>query len=153
VYHLEAAIAYEHAIASSRETTNFARTVERYDQLMRIAPSPVVALNRAISIGEVSRPEVALAELMKLSGDKRLARCPTSCGRTPEGQRRPESSDAATPLIRGLDVTYLTEALNHRNYWSLLDLTRIQNHSAKAPGGREHNRGCKPMRNGVLTLS
>src|SRR5262249_37616923 len=49
-YHLEAAIAAEHACAPTMAHTNWPAIVSLYDRLMRIAPSPVVALNRAIAI-------------------------------------------------------------------------------------------------------
>jgi Predicted RNA polymerase sigma factor containing a TPR repeat domain len=39
---------------------------------MRLTPSPVVLLNRAAAVAEVEGPEVALASLESISGDKRL---------------------------------------------------------------------------------
>src|SRR5262249_39126006 len=59
-WHIEAAIAYEHAVAPSHEATDFERIVALYDVLGRLRPSPVVALSRAIAIGEVEGPERAL---------------------------------------------------------------------------------------------
>jgi RNA polymerase sigma-70 factor (ECF subfamily) len=49
-YHLEAAIAAAHASARSIEETNWETIVSLYDRLMDVAPSPVVALNRASQI-------------------------------------------------------------------------------------------------------
>ncbi len=74
-YHVEAAIAYEHAIAPSRAETNWRRIVAMYDTLVDLAPSPVVALSRAIAIGEHDGPERALVELARLD-DERLASYP-----------------------------------------------------------------------------
>lgn len=51
-YHLEAAIAAEHARAPSVETTDWNRVVAIYDRLMQLVPSPVVALNRAIAVAQ-----------------------------------------------------------------------------------------------------
>ena len=51
-YHVEAAIAAEHARAPSIEATDWNAIVSLYDTLMRIAPSPIVALNRAIALAQ-----------------------------------------------------------------------------------------------------
>jgi predicted RNA polymerase sigma factor len=51
-YHLEAGIAYEHCIATSYGKTNWQKIVNWYDLLYQIQPTPIVALNRAIAIGE-----------------------------------------------------------------------------------------------------
>jgi RNA polymerase sigma-70 factor (ECF subfamily) len=51
VYHVQAAIAAAHAAAPSLEATNWEHIVALYDQLMRLQPSPVVELNRAVAIG------------------------------------------------------------------------------------------------------
>ena len=48
-YHIEAAIAAAHASARSVAETDWGQIVSLYDRLMAIAPSPVVALNRAIA--------------------------------------------------------------------------------------------------------
>lgn len=58
---LRAALASEHSTAASPEATRWQRMVELYDALLAIEPSPVVALNRAAAIGEVSGPEAMLA--------------------------------------------------------------------------------------------
>jgi RNA polymerase sigma factor (sigma-70 family) len=49
-YHVEAAIAAVHACALRTEDTDWKAIVSLYDTLMRIRPSPVVALNRAIAV-------------------------------------------------------------------------------------------------------
>ena len=51
-YHVEAAIAATHASARRLEDTDWSTIVSLYDRLMSLAPSPVVALNRAIAVGE-----------------------------------------------------------------------------------------------------
>jgi RNA polymerase sigma-70 factor (ECF subfamily) len=71
-YHVEAAIAVAHASAPSFEATAWPLIVELYDRLMSIAPSPVVALNRAVAIAERDGPERGLAELYAISDAKRL---------------------------------------------------------------------------------
>ena len=59
-YHIEAAIADVHARAAHFDATNWSAIVSLYDALMRIAPSPIVALNRAIAIAQCSGPERGL---------------------------------------------------------------------------------------------
>jgi RNA polymerase sigma-70 factor (ECF subfamily) len=68
-YHLQAVIAAVHATSASFADTDWPCLVELYDQLLAIAPSPVVALNRAIAQSMVSGPELALASLDALSGE------------------------------------------------------------------------------------
>ena len=50
-----------HTYAHSVQTTDWRQILALYDQLLAIAPRPVVALNRAIAVGEVHGPEAALA--------------------------------------------------------------------------------------------
>lgn len=75
-YHVEAAIAVVHASASSHETTDWARIAQLYEQLSVIAPSPVIALARAIALGERDGPTRALAELRAIAHAERLAPYP-----------------------------------------------------------------------------
>ena len=60
-YQLQAAINAVHADASNFEQTDWPQIVALYDQLLAIAPTPVVALNRAVAIGEVEGAAAALA--------------------------------------------------------------------------------------------
>ena len=71
-YHLEAAIAATHALAPTAGETPWADIVELYDVLLRIRPSPVVALNRAVAVSMVRGPEAGLAEIGSLARDGRL---------------------------------------------------------------------------------
>jgi RNA polymerase sigma-70 factor (ECF subfamily) len=59
-YQLQAAINAVHADASSAARTDWRQILELYDQLMAIAPSAVVALNRAVAVAEVEGVERAL---------------------------------------------------------------------------------------------
>ena len=59
-YALQAAIAECHAIASSVEETDWERIVVLYEALGRIAPSPVVELNRAVAVSMAGGPAEAL---------------------------------------------------------------------------------------------
>jgi RNA polymerase sigma factor (sigma-70 family) len=71
-YHLEAAIAAAHATAGSIEATNWKAIVHLYDRLMAIAPSPVVALNRAIAIGQRDGPDRGLEAVHSIADSERL---------------------------------------------------------------------------------
>jgi RNA polymerase sigma-70 factor (ECF subfamily) len=69
VYQLQAAINAVHADAPTVEQTDWLQIVALYDQLLAVAPTPVVALNRAIAIGELQGPAVALALVDELALD------------------------------------------------------------------------------------
>jgi RNA polymerase sigma-70 factor (ECF subfamily) len=68
-YQLQAAINAVHADATTLEQTDWSQIVALYDQLLAVAPTPVVALNRAIAIGEVRGPAAALALVDELDLD------------------------------------------------------------------------------------
>ncbi len=59
-YQIQAAINAVHSDAPSARDTDWGQIVALYDQLMAIAPSPVVALNRAVAVAEVDGAETAL---------------------------------------------------------------------------------------------
>jgi RNA polymerase sigma-70 factor (ECF subfamily) len=69
---LQAAIAALHAQAPSYEQTDWPQILTLYDELLRIWPSPVVGLNRAVALAMVDGPEPALAEVEALERDGRL---------------------------------------------------------------------------------
>jgi RNA polymerase sigma-70 factor (ECF subfamily) len=68
-YQIQAAINAVHADAPSIEATDWNQILALYDQLVAISPTPVVALNRAIALGEVRGPGAALALLDDLDLD------------------------------------------------------------------------------------
>ena len=68
-YQLQAAINAVHAQALSMEETDWFQIVALYDQLLVISPTPVVAMNRAIAIGEAQGPDAALALVDELALD------------------------------------------------------------------------------------
>ena len=70
---LQAAIASLHAQAPTYEETDWPQIRTLYDVLLRVWPSPVVALNRAVAVSMVDGPEAALAEVEALERDGRLA--------------------------------------------------------------------------------
>ncbi len=62
-YTVQAAIAAVHAEAESVAATDWRQIVALYDQLLRIQPSPVVELNRAVAIAMRDGPEAGLAQI------------------------------------------------------------------------------------------
>jgi predicted RNA polymerase sigma factor len=72
-YGLQAAIASCHAVAPSVDRTDWESIVVLYEALGRIAPSPVVDLNRAVAVAMVHGPKTALAIVDDLVAADRLA--------------------------------------------------------------------------------
>ena len=70
-YQILAAINAVHTSARDVRDTDWSQVVALYDQLARLDPSPIVALNRAIAVAELDGPEVALAAVDRL--EDRLA--------------------------------------------------------------------------------
>lgn len=66
-YGLQAAIAECHAIAPSVEETDWERIVVLYEALGRLAPSPVVELNRAVAVSMATGPATALRMVDRLA--------------------------------------------------------------------------------------
>lgn len=59
-YQIQAAINAVHSDAASADATDWRQILELYDQHLALAPSPVVALNRAVAVAEVEGPSAAL---------------------------------------------------------------------------------------------
>jgi RNA polymerase sigma factor (sigma-70 family) len=73
-YQLQAAIAAVHSEAARADDTDWGEILMLYELLERIAPNPMVTLNRAVAIAMVHGPEAGLAVLEALGRDDRLAR-------------------------------------------------------------------------------
>ena len=82
-YQILAAINAVHTSARDVRDTDWSQVVALYDQLVRLDPSPIVALNRAIAVAELDGPEVALAAVDRLEDS--VGRLP----RLPRDPRRP----------------------------------------------------------------
>ncbi|HYJ69898.1 MAG TPA: sigma-70 family RNA polymerase sigma factor [Nocardioidaceae bacterium] len=59
-YQIQAAINAVHSDAATVEATDWVQIVRLYDQLLALAPTPIVALNRAVAVAEVQGPAIAL---------------------------------------------------------------------------------------------
>ncbi|HEX8766954.1 MAG TPA: DUF6596 domain-containing protein, partial [Jatrophihabitans sp.] len=68
-YQLQAAISAVHGDAATAAETDWDQILRLYDQLMSCAPTPVVALNRAVALAEVRGPAAALAAIDGLELD------------------------------------------------------------------------------------
>jgi RNA polymerase sigma-70 factor (ECF subfamily) len=68
-YQIQAAINAVHSDAATAADTDWHQILQLYDQLIAVLPTPVVALNRAVAIGEVDGPAAALSVLDSLELD------------------------------------------------------------------------------------
>jgi predicted RNA polymerase sigma factor len=71
-YHLEAAIAAVHAMATKSDETDWGLIVELYDKLLERRPSPVISLNRAIAFSQWKGAEQGLAQIRRIEDVERL---------------------------------------------------------------------------------
>ncbi len=65
-FHLEAAIAMQHCVASSVEATDWNTIVQLYSRLLQLHDSPVYALNRAIAVAQAGDTQTAMLQLRSL---------------------------------------------------------------------------------------
>jgi len=72
LYQLQAAVAAVHDEASTADATDWPQILALYELLQRVAPSPMVTLNRAIAVAMVHGPARGLDELRALDTDDRL---------------------------------------------------------------------------------
>lgn len=71
-YHLQAGIAAIHCTAADFASTDWARILRHYDELNRLKPSPVVALNRAVAVAHLHGPQAGLDAIAAIPGRDRL---------------------------------------------------------------------------------
>lgn len=75
-YHIEAAIAAIHCLARSVDETDWAMIVSLYDALVSLRPSPIVALNRAVALGQWKGPSLGLRAIEEIQDAGKLSRYP-----------------------------------------------------------------------------
>jgi RNA polymerase sigma-70 factor (ECF subfamily) len=68
-FQIQAAIAAVHSDSPTAEGTDWSQILQLYDQLMAMAPTPVVALNRAVAVAEIDGANAALDQLEGLDLD------------------------------------------------------------------------------------
>lgn len=71
-YHLQAGIAACHCTATDYASTDWPRILRHYDELQRIKPSPIVALNRAVAVAHVHGPQAGLEAVDAIPQRERL---------------------------------------------------------------------------------
>ena len=69
-YQIQAAINAVHSDAPTAAATDWRQILQLYDQLVSIAPGPIVALNRAVALAEVEGPHAALTLVDRLDLDR-----------------------------------------------------------------------------------
>ena len=99
-YILQAAIAELHTSAPNLAETDWPQIVGLYDTLMRIAPSPVVALNRAVAVGQRDGPEAGLVAVEGATKGGDLEAYPLALVALAEQHRRLGEMDGAGGLYR-----------------------------------------------------
>ncbi len=72
-FQLEAAVQSAHAVRRRSGRADWQAILALYDALLRLTQSPVVAVNRAVAVGELHGPRAALAALDAIAADPRLA--------------------------------------------------------------------------------
>jgi RNA polymerase sigma-70 factor (ECF subfamily) len=101
-YQIQAAINAVHSDAPAAADTDWGQILQLYDQLMAFAPSPVVALHRAVAVAETEGPRPALALVDELDlGNHQMfhairAGLLRRLGRTAEAARAYEAAIALT---------------------------------------------------------
>ncbi|HET7107470.1 MAG TPA: sigma-70 family RNA polymerase sigma factor [Candidatus Acidoferrum sp.] len=75
-FHLQAGIASLHCAAPSYSETDWTKILKLYDDLYQLSPSPVVALNRAVAVGNALGPQAGLQELRNIRDSEKLSAYP-----------------------------------------------------------------------------
>ncbi|HVU34297.1 MAG TPA: DUF6596 domain-containing protein [Opitutaceae bacterium] len=75
-YHFEAGIAAYHATSRTWEDTDWPAILSLYNELLRIRPSPVIALNRAVALAEAEGAAAGLKAIEAIEDKERLRRYP-----------------------------------------------------------------------------
>jgi RNA polymerase sigma-70 factor (ECF subfamily) len=105
-YQLQAAIAALHATAPDPEHTDWHQIAGLYCRLERVAPSPVIAVNRAVALGMADGPNAGLALLDELAADRRMAAYqPFHAARAELLRRAGAAPDAAAAYSRAIELS------------------------------------------------
>jgi RNA polymerase sigma-70 factor (ECF subfamily) len=99
-YALQAQIAACHATAKSTEDTDWRRIADCYDQLVRLQPTPVIGLNRAVAHGYAYRPSTGLALLARARDGGALDDYPLAIAAEAELTARDGDRERAAALFR-----------------------------------------------------
>lgn len=103
-YRLQAEIARHHATAPSADATDFARVADLYARLARVAPSPVVELNRAVAVGLAEGPSAGLALLDAIEDARLEGYHLLPAARADMLRRAGRDAEALPHYVRALDL-------------------------------------------------
>jgi RNA polymerase sigma factor (sigma-70 family) len=104
-YHLEAAIAAIHAKATTAADTDWNAIVTLYDTLLSIAPSAVIALNRAIAVAQRDGPDAGIAAILAIAEPAQLEAYPFLAAALGElERRRGDEASAAAHYARAVQL-------------------------------------------------
>jgi RNA polymerase sigma-70 factor, ECF subfamily len=106
-FQIQAAIAAVHADAATADATDWGQIVALYDQLHAHRPNEVVALNRAIAIGELRGPAAGLEELDALDHDQLAGYQPFHAARADLLARTGRHAEAAAAYDRAIELTVI----------------------------------------------
>ncbi len=105
-YQLQAAIAALHVRAPSPQETDWQQIADLYAALMRVAPSPVVAINHAVAVGFAAGPAAGLELLAALVDEPTLASYqPLHAARAELLRRAGHPADAAAAYRRAIELS------------------------------------------------
>ncbi len=104
-FQIQAAIAAVHADAPDAAATDWAQIVELYDLLHAHRPNAVVALNRAIALGELRGPDDALAAIEALDTDEMVGYQPFHAARADVLARAGRVAEAVAAYDRAVELT------------------------------------------------
>ncbi|GGU51719.1 RNA polymerase sigma factor [Streptomyces violascens] len=103
-YALQAAIAAVHDEAADVATTDWPQVVALYDVLLRVSPSPVIELNRAVAVAMRDGPEAGLAALDALNADALRGYHPLPAARADLLRRLGRTAEAAAAYRAALEL-------------------------------------------------
>ncbi len=104
-FQIQAAIAAVHADAFTADQSDWAQIVALYDQLHALRPDPVVALDRAIAIGELTSPTAGLQALTEVDTDLLVGYQPYHAARADLLARTGRVVEAVAAYDRALELT------------------------------------------------
>jgi RNA polymerase sigma-70 factor (ECF subfamily) len=111
-YQILAAINAVHTCVRDARDTDWAQVVTLYDQLVRLDPSPIIALNRAIAVAELDGPQVALAAVERLE-DKLAGYHPYQTTRAELLRRLGHSQQARAAYDKAIGLAGNTAEIAH----------------------------------------
>jgi RNA polymerase sigma-70 factor (ECF subfamily) len=104
-FQIQAAIAAVHADARTAGATDWSQIVALYDQLLALRPHAVVAMNRAIAVGELDGPHAGLAALDAIDAELLADYQPFHSARADLLVRSGRADDAVAAYDRAIELT------------------------------------------------